>query len=592
MRYSPSLEEKYQKSYKPSWENLEMAAYDNVAEDIVKIFDIQQSTQIFNLTATIDHAGFLELLNDCDEDAWQQEFRIDKNATRLYFNINSGISYEYRFAELQNNIKFIKQCKDGPLPSGFFLAIKNKAFIIHNEGAEIPYAGLEGLTLKNYSDLPPDFIEGVNAGTITIDSSQDKELKSEILAGHVALACQAFKSRPLVLLVHGSHHGHVASYIARISEENDCEFLSFNSLPDPDGYDEFTIGFLKKGIQKGLGLTDDKFADPRYTMLHQEDVFFCTYVTGAVLSQVKPEESLADQYDFLRSVMDGVITNKLMFRRLCARMQWWVDANTIRYEPENKKDPLPKWVKVVYGSPELKPSMQIIFKQLLYFVSKIEAPEKIDYPSDSKAFKEGAKFLNIFNIKINDPNFLKLFNPVDKYTEEQIKGMYKDYFDENAWSINRNEILQKLFAPEEPQNVTQDLIVHALDDLAKHARDHLKSSVNTNRAHAGQQKYDALISLLDNAKNFDELMENVEKLLDVEDPNKSPLLKNRGGFFGAYKTLSRIANSLGKEHYAYRQRTAISRTDHYLIALYDALNAAKKSKGDDGYSNDESHSNQ
>ena len=67
-------------------------------------------------------------------------------------------------------------------------------------------------------------------------------------------------------------------------------------------------------------------------------------------------------------------------------------------------------------------------------------------------------------------------------------------------------------------------------------------------------------------------MEHLEKK-----PKESELLKNRGRFFGAYKTFSKIYDRVGLLHYSYRKqdgtkRTAESTTDHLLIQLHDAMN--------------------
>ena len=60
-------------------------------------------------------------------------------------------------------------------------------------------------------------------------------------------------------------------------------------------------------------------------------------------------------------------------------------------------------------------------------------------------------------------------------------------------------------------------------------------------------------------------------------PKNSDLLKNRGGFFGAYKTLSKCLSAVGFKHFTYNKRTAESTTDHLLISLLDAVNDELKS---------------
>ena len=169
--------------------------------------------------------------------------------------------------------------------------------------------------------------------------------------------------------------------------------------------------------------------------------------------------------------------------------------------------------------------------------------------------------------------------------------MQEKYFNRNDWATNKEILTKKLF--DKNAEVSEDLKInfqHALDDLARHARLNLDSAFTTKRALAGRKKYEVLSNLFQESENLEDLLNNIRMFLEVKNPDNSPLLKNRGGFFSAYKTFSRAANFLGAEHYKFGTRTAVSRTDHYLIALYDTIAQVNNAKDDHSDSNNSNSS--
>ncbi len=122
--------------------------------------------------------------------------------------------------------------------------------------------------------------------------------------------------------------------------------------------------------------------------------------------------------------------------------------------------------------------------------------------------------------------------------------------------------------------------IEAFDKIAKHAARYLHSDWDTDRAQAGNEKYAQLVQLFQAIRNIDDF-DAIERLTKIRaliiaeleaDPDENNLISNRGGFFGAYKTMSKCLNKLGFLHYSYKGRTAISTTDHLLIELVDTIN--------------------
>ncbi len=456
------------------------------------------------------------------------------------------------------------------LPLSFYEALKRNAFKIKKDHTLVDYPGLNE-NMKTFSDLPADFIEGVKSGDIILNPEKDDDLTKECLSNFTASVCRRLPKRPLVLLIHGDHKGHSSAYIARISEDNRCELLSLNSCEAYKKPDKLFIESLKEGVKKGLGLKDKDFAKPIYKVIQQRS-FACVFIASILLSLVDPDQKLSEQKDNLLKAMDAMIKHDKMTRRLVARILWWnqvVNSKRARHEDGH-------WEAIQRDTKKLEQAMHEVFRQLAFRLCEIPVPTKISLSEDPEIFKECAKFLHVFNIEINDPTFLKLFNKVehnllDEVSEELSEDQEK-YFDPDNWTTNKETLANKLFDEiTEDREDLKNAFYDALDDLAKHARNNLDSTSTTTRAEEGRQKYKALASLLEDVEDLDSLQDSVKKFLNVKNPAKSTLLKNRGGFFGAYEKFSSFVNYIGVKHYQFGDRTAISRTDHYLIALNDAI---------------------
>ncbi len=170
-----------------------------------------------------------------------------------------------------------------------------------------------------------------------------------------------------------------------------------------------------------------------------------------------------------------------------------------------------------------------------------------------------------------------------EYVSEDPTVIKDRFFREDQWLATRQSIILGALNSQ-PDAVSED-IFFALDELANYANEELEKEGKSSRVKAGRQKYNELVSLFDEFGKIssnssveamtaarDILVKHLEK-----DPKDSELLKNRGGFFGAYNTFSKIYNRLGLLHYSYRKqdgtkRVAVSTTDHLLMQLLDAMN--------------------
>lgn len=120
---------------------------------------------------------------------------------------------------------------------------------------------------------------------------------------------------------------------------------------------------------------------------------------------------------------------------------------------------------------------------------------------------------------------------------------------------------------------------HLFDEIADYAVKHLSDTPVTTRAHQGIAKHNALIDLMQCIQRVDDDDQEVryQKVRDIlheelsKDPKDSDLTRNRGGFFGAYKTYARCMNKHGvhKNEFKFENRTAVSSTDRMLIKLFN-----------------------
>lgn len=134
----------------------------------------------------------------------------------------------------------------------------------------------------------------------------------------------------------------------------------------------------------------------------------------------------------------------------------------------------------------------------------------------------------------------------------------------------------------------QSTVAKPLNELVEYTRSLHRFHPSSERSNAGATKYDNLVRLLKDLSEvkgdaYEERLEAAKVLLEGmlnTKPEDSDLLKNRGGFFGAYKTYSRCMNAVGFKHFAFKHgdtvRTAESTTDHLLMTIYDEICAKTK----------------
>jgi len=155
------------------------------------------------------------------------------------------------------------------------------------------------------------------------------------------------------------------------------------------------------------------------------------------------------------------------------------------------------------------------------------------------------------------------------------------FFRAGGWDIRRASFLAGLFGDLKDKPESLQL---SLNEIAGHARRHLNHDWNTTWAKAGREKYNQLVTLFDQLRSVegDDRVTRLTAARELianhleETPKESSLLKNRGGFFGAYKTMSKFLNWVHFHHYSYGGRTAVSTTDHLLIKLYDEIDEQLK----------------
>ncbi len=579
--YSSDSQKKYSEQYqniekKNTWLNA-----GNV-QRVIEHLNTSETLHCFHLHGgLVDEPTFAEFDSDELYGEYSKKPTINENANLAFYELNA--ERVYPFIEFKNKIQEGLYDDNDPLPLCYYVALKHKAFKNINGTKKSTYKKLNK-SLQTFGDLPKDFIEGIKSGDITIEPVEDDRLKKEGFANCTASICRAMPKRPLTLVVMGHFPGHYASYIAQISEDDQCEIVSLNSLP---GYNnDLFIDSLKEGIKKGLGLKDEDFLPTQSSVINQFDSASCAVIVGAVLSSVDPTKTLAEQFDNFVDVMNGVIKHKTEVRKLFARMEWWNQWIALRRKTNSHGHLL--GAREVFTKEQLH-IFQSVFKQLFYHVCGLKSPKKITLPKDPVIFKECARFLMLFDITINDPVFLRHFNKVSQNTQDEVSDeisdetleLNKNFFERDHWADNKTQLLEKLFEHEDLSESSKIAFEKAIDDLAKHARLNLNSKFTTKRALAGQKKYQALSTLFQESETLEDLQKNTRKLLDTKNPDKSTLLKNRGGFFGAYKTFSCAASFFGAKHYKFGNRTAISRTDHYLIALSDVIDKIISTKSDD-----------
>jgi len=202
----------------------------------------------------------------------------------------------------------------------------------------------------------------------------------------------------------------------------------------------------------------------------------------------------------------------------------------------------------------------------------------------SRLDNEFKPLLRAFHNQKSESGHVELLDQ-DVYDEPQLKTvdlrdddvLIKDhFFRADGWGIRRASLLAGLFGDLKDKPESLQL---SLNEIAGHARRHLNHDWNTTRAKAGREKYNQLVTLFDRLRlvegdDRETRLTAARKLIAdhlEETPKESSLLKNRGGFFGVYKSKSKFLNWAHFHHYSYGDRTAVSTTDHLLIKLYDEI---------------------
>lgn len=585
MSYSIEQEEIYRGDYSKI-EDINTSMHSDDHQSVLWHLDIDLNTQQHQLVNDLCSDGWI-IRYGCgfDLDIIDSSLLLkncDKPRSFILLTKTAG----HKFSIVTSLIREDNYKSTDKLPEEFYSALR-QGLIVNNEFTKekglktSPYTGFKKLNLQTYADLPQDFIDGIKNSTIGFKISRDENLMKKDHIRTISLMCKTTSLRPLTLLIHGGHPNHSGSYIARIAEDNTCEILGLNSLPGYD--DQYFIDVLKEGIQQGYDTSEIQFIEPVIKIIKQKN-WSCSAISACVLSQVDPKKRLDEQFDHLCHVMEGVINNAHMTRRLIARMEWWF--REIYFKDKDLKENLDHYT-----------GMKKIFTQLLYSIIQLDPPQKIDFPGDENSRQDYLRFLNVFGIKLNDKKFLSLFNevnsiPVNEVSDSQLeKSILAEKSEEELseleqkksnWYNDSEAIVKKLLRGVEKTEKLTDALTLAVEDLAKHAKKHLLSDSNSERAKAGMTKLNELNVLLseENLKDLHTFKTKLEEILNVTKPEKSVLLKNRGGFFGVYKTYSQIAAKMGSPHFTYKNRTAISSTDHYLIALFDAVSDILSSESD------------
>jgi len=161
----------------------------------------------------------------------------------------------------------------------------------------------------------------------------------------------------------------------------------------------------------------------------------------------------------------------------------------------------------------------------------------------------------------------------------------KNIFSKLEWGNTKNQFARKIFGEDAGLTQLSEDVIKALDHLARHARWHLEITSSSDRAKAASAKLAALkalfaeFNLVEGETERDRLTaikEIIEGKFSDYSYHRSDLLKNRKGFFGAYKSYSQLLSFFGVKHFRYKSdridQTSLSSVHHYLIELCDAIN--------------------
>lgn len=216
----------------------------------------------------------------------------------------------------------------------------------------------------------------------------------------------------------------------------------------------------------------------------------------------------------------------------------------------------------------------------LWAVSNNKGQKPFDVAVKNGNTKAAARFFTAKTRKANEPERHTLIEEIGEQAieiekqDESIEVHREDILSRKAWPGYKENLLSAVFGDEER---SQDF-EKALDHLARHAR------VLSPHSKSGQAKKQAIITLLNDLreKGASEGLGGVQNLIEDElakPTQKSDLTRYRPGFFGAYKWRSKFLHKRGVAHYEFinsmgESRTAVSRTDHYLMELCDAAATA------------------
>lgn len=259
------------------------------------------------------------------------------------------------------------------------------------------------------------------------------------------------------------------------------------------------------------------------------------------------------------------------------------------YEPEIlRKAKQDLWILMLWNDiDQIEKDLQKHETALLRAAGYELYDSRVDAAWDLRDRKVALHALNTFN-NLDNEKYPRIASALEGIHQAQDELKNSDLAD-NVFGDNDelDELKRNLWlafdgsAGTTPENRLTKDIMQTVNDIVDHANRHLSSTYNSSRAQEGREKYAALVELFQEIKNTDDpnpidRLGNIRTLIRTElnkDPNQSDLLKNRGGFFGAYKTVSKLLDKFGKEHYRYNDRTSISSLDHLMMIFEAKVNA-------------------
>lgn len=297
------------------------------------------------------------------------------------------------------------------------------------------------------------------------------------------------------------------------------------------------------------------------------------------------EDHFDEHLEFLLGLRE-----KLNFQMFRQSSKWFLDFDTKRFESfkaffgknnrwKNKNHMLQElknaFIRTFKHSKQNLYTMLFAEKEFVLLKRIFDAVSNVEDEELLKQFDTLAdSFLESMPIYISEPDGDKseyhLFQSLQKFQDKRVK-----YFDKSNWPDHKQEILQAIFGEDDPEPA----VSRALEHLARHARWFLDTDKTNPRADAGRQKYKDLTDLftrLSEAETRQATREILEQHLD-NNPNTTPLFKNRKGHGGLYEKIGEVLGKHGLFHFHYQHgdvsHNMVSSTHRGLNVLYDAIRA-------------------